>query len=115
MIRADIAAAEPVEPDPPEVVAAGPCPVTPLGATQGIYFYLSPKGEFRTLSYRNHSEAGIASLFDDQIDWLWQRFPKFNRDGKKTGWNPDAARELFKACARGGAGLVRGAPRTVRA
>ena len=104
-IRDDIEGAEPVERDPPEVAAAGPCPVTPLGSNQGTYFYLSAKGEFRHLSYRNHSDAGIASLFDDRIGWLWDRYPKWGRgdEPKKVGWLTNAAREyLFKACARRG-------------
>ena len=102
VIREALENAEPVEPDRPEIKAAEPCPVTPLGANHGVYFYLSPKGEFRTLSCHNHSEAGIASLFDDRIDWLWKRFPR--RVGKGdvlVGWWANRGREyLFRECAR---------------
>lgn len=77
------------------------CPVHCLGAREGRYFFRSPRGELRDLPYNHFRPAGIASLFDGDVSWLFENFPKRSRDGDETiGWVDSAAGAwLMKACS----------------
>ncbi len=77
-----------------------PCPVTPLGHDDGVYHFLTPDGEYRALAARALDGNGVRSLFGKRIDWLWDRWPKFGREGAgKVGWQLPAAVEfLMREC-----------------
>jgi hypothetical protein len=103
----DIAREEEVAPppDPADPAAvAGQCPVLALGARDGIYHYLSPRGEYRALPFRDHKKLGVVSLFDGDTDWLWKRFPRYSKDSDEAiGWHEDgAATWLMRRCAEAG-------------
>ncbi|MEN2977875.1 hypothetical protein P7L78_19165 [Tistrella bauzanensis] len=63
---------------------------------------------------RDHSKNGITGLFEDQITWLWDRFPRFDKEGEEiVGWQAGAAAEyLIERAAKAGVvdpeGLRRG-------
>jgi hypothetical protein len=85
--------------------AAGPCPVKPLGHRGGVYFYLSPRGELRHLTAREHNKLGVASLFEGDLEWCRVAAPAYDRDGspRPGSWSPDGvAFYLMRSCAREG-------------
>lgn len=89
----------PKGPPPP---GAGPdawdedCPVMVLGSRGDWYHYLSPRRELRSLKYDKHNDAGIASIFGGDTDWLMGRFPRLD-NGVAVGVNNVAARNwLFR-------------------
>lgn len=82
------------------------CPVKPLGKRGHLYFYLQPSGELHELAGREHSEAGIDSLFEGKTGWLFDRFPRHGRPDERggeapvIGWQIKAARPwLLRACS----------------
>ena len=78
----------------------GPCPVRPLGQSGGVYFYLSRAGEFRVMTFREHTANGISSLFDGDVFWLKDKFK--SRD-KKAFWDVSWSRDwLFHECRTAG-------------
>lgn len=79
------------------------CPVRPLGHSGAVYYYLSPCGELRKLTHRDHAATGILSLFDGDMAWLEKNFPRFDREGEVAGYKREkAAAWLMKACAGSG-------------
>ena len=82
----------------------GPCPVLPLGACGGIYFYLSPRGELRVLAARAHTAAELESLFDGILVWARAAFPRFDRSGRNVvGYELDELRQwLFREASEVG-------------
>lgn len=101
------------------LTAAGKCPVRVLGRRDGFYFFLSPRGEYRALRYKDLSALGVDSLFEGQEAWLRTAFPRFGkaRDGEEApviGYQAaTAARWLMAECAAAGffdpAAALRGA------
>jgi len=77
------------------------CPVHCLGARDGRYFFRSPRGELRDLPYNHLRPAGIESLFDGDVSWLFEHFPRHSRDSDDVvGWVEASARAfLIKACS----------------
>lgn len=109
----------PTDPDaPPPVVKRknpvktlpGTCPVTPLGTSGGQFYYLSPLKELRAMT--KHGADDLRALFAQRaakgentngIDWLWETFAKFDKQGRHSGWDPAHAGEsLMTACAARG-------------
>jgi hypothetical protein len=81
----------------------GPCPVKPLGHIAGTFFYTSPSGQLRAISDSDHTQNKITGLFEDNIDWLWSRWPRTNKEGDTVGWNKNAATEyLIKSASKQG-------------
>lgn len=81
------------------------CPVRPLGHRDGQYHYLSPSGEHRVLSAREHNRIGLTSLFDGDLGWPQYTFPSYDQDGtpKEGTWSDQAvAAYLMRACAAEG-------------
>ncbi len=62
-----------------------PCPVTALGTYDGVYFFLSRRGEYRVLGYNQLRQQGIVSLFDGDTRWLRSECAVYDKDGKPTG------------------------------
>lgn len=97
------------------------CPVTPLGTSGGIYFYLDELRQIRELKPKEHEKKNLESLFgrrSDLCETLWPRFhakaTDANGDPLINGWKPEeAGRQLMAACADRGIwrsqGRVRGA------
>lgn len=80
-----------------------PCPVTPLGRRQGIYYYLSPGGEVIAFTARDHSVLGITALFDGDLSWLYETFPRTGNKSNVVGWiDRDASAWLMRQCSRRG-------------
>ena len=83
-------------------------PITVLGHDDGVYFFLSAEGQFRSFHYKNLTESGISSLFGGVTDKLLDLWPVFakSRRGQPTeviGWNVgDARRVLIDAAHRAG-------------
>lgn len=75
------------------------CPVTPIGASGEVYYYLNPRGEL--LALKKHDAENLRKLFGARVDWLWANYPKFNEQkGTQSGWKADrAAESLMHACA----------------
>lgn len=83
--------------------AINECPVQPVGYKDGNYFYISPSGELRQLKDREHSEAGLTSLFDGDLSWLMEQFPRENKYGGIIGIDVRSARAyLMRGCAQAG-------------
>lgn len=79
------------------------CPVQPLGATNGTYFYSSPRGELRVMTSQQHRQLGLASLFDGNISWLFEHFPKTNAEGERVGFlDLKAGAWLMRMCSQAG-------------
>jgi len=97
--------------DPPPPTAedqdpvAGPCPITPLGQRQGVYYFITKSGELRSAGAREiGAGSGLQSLFDGEVGWLLENFPSTGRNGKPDGgFNAlDAGAWLIRACAAAG-------------
>lgn len=88
----------------------GTCPVIPLGSSAGVFWYLNPNKEIRPLT--KHGADDIRGLFAERtrtgenprgIDWLWENFAKFNKNGEHTGFDiAHAAESLMTAAAARG-------------
>lgn len=91
-----------------------PCPVQPLGKSDGIYYVIDSSGQFRELDSAAFSHSGIQDLFDltpNYPKWAWPRYGKAAKveEGEEAKTPPiksfedDAVREaLFMACGRRG-------------
>ena len=115
----------PAPPDPPE--AAPPrsggrgrgeifdgSPVTALGVSGDVSFYLDTRGQLRGVD--NHAPAKMLHLFGGRIDLLANAFPVFDKDGDRRAGKYDTTRlaaSMIAACEEKGvwspAGRVRGA------
>ncbi len=86
-------------------IDAGPCPVVPLGHRDGVYYFLSPSGEFRAIGARELRKLPLLGLFDGDATWLRNKFPAHDQDGvvKAGSWSPDrTAPYLMRACTTAG-------------
>jgi hypothetical protein len=77
----------PPEQPPDETPAWGECPIVVLGQRQGVYYFLSPSGEFRALTFQQLTTNGIASLFDGDVQGIEEHFPAYDRQGKVVGFD----------------------------
>ena len=74
------------------------CPIKPLGAYNGAYYFMSGMGEIRRFRPNDMNEAGFQSLFDGNLEWLQEYFPMSVSGGRAaTGceFNVPAARAYF--------------------
>lgn len=108
--------ADPDAPPPPKKrrnpvkLLPASCPVIPLGMMGGTCFYLNPQREL--IELKKHGPDDIRALFAQRtragetpggIDWLWETFAKFNKQGEHSGWDvAHAAESLVTACAARG-------------
>lgn len=104
--------APPADPDAPPPPRKRPnpvkelpktCPVIPLGKQAGEFYYLDGDRELRVL--RKHSADDLRGLFSSRrgLDWLWDTFAKFDKNGRHNGWDPShAAESLMTACGNRG-------------
>lgn len=98
-VRAALAGARHVAPTPPEAEAFLPphCPVVPLGKFSTNFYYLDAKRQLVELPGREHSRLGILTLFDHAKDFLYQHFPRHDKEGTVTGWRPERVAEALMA------------------
>ncbi len=91
----------------PPVLPSG-CPVTPIGVREDAYFYLDPAGQVRELKDQEHTRLRIQGLFGDRQRWLWDHFPRRNKEGVVVSFAAeDAAAALMDAAYRRGIGNPR--------
>jgi hypothetical protein len=91
-------ASGPADPPRPATIEerAGPCPVTILGHDDGLYSFLTPEGQLRTLKARHLDSTGLMSIFGTEGQWLWDAFPKRAKDGDNViDWNVKPAQEFL--------------------
>jgi len=72
-----------------------------IGLWQDQYFYcrLQP-GDYVMLRARQHGPQGIFNLFSGRVSLVMELWPRFDKRGRVTGWNPErAAESLMHACA----------------
>ncbi|TWB15610.1 hypothetical protein [Nitrospirillum bahiense] len=76
------------------------CPVQPLGNRNGVHYYLDAQCQFRELPDEKHGEASIRGLFAPRTRWLYNNYPRKNKDGGVTGWHAKiVAEQLMEANA----------------
>lgn len=78
-------------------------PIVPLGHKSGIYYFISPSGELRSMKAESlEAGRGVKSLFcgvsEEIEDWCYKRFSNANGDWSQK----DAGHWIIKTCnARG--------------
>ncbi|MCW5581905.1 MAG: hypothetical protein KIS72_11250, partial [Luteimonas sp.] len=82
----------------------GDCPVAALGQRNGVYWFVKPNGEVVSISYQQLTTmAGLSFLFDGDVAWLTESFPRTGRGGEVTGFVATAAGAgLIRRCAEAG-------------
>ncbi|MBB6251415.1 hypothetical protein [Nitrospirillum iridis] len=74
------------------------CPVTPLGNSGGIHYYLDAQRQFRELLDREHGKASLLGLFTPRHGWLYAHYPRYAKEGGAvTGWRAEAVAEHLMA------------------
>lgn len=110
--------AEAVEPAPEDVPAALPedggggggaaggaaglgemCPVVPLGIAGQFLYFMDDSRQIREIKHKDMSRLNVAGLFGARIPWLYNTWPRVDKDGNKTGWRPEKAAEQLIAAA----------------
>ena len=92
----------PVEPYDPTYMPPD-CPVTPIGLLGDLYFYIDANQQLRAIRAKDHSRLNIWALCGNKTWWLYQHFPRRNKDGDTTGWQPEKiAERLMQAAAERG-------------
>ncbi len=88
------------------------CPVIPIGAGEGVRYYLNGQRQLVTLQVEKHTRLQIMGLFGEDADLVHEIWPrkrlKTDKDGNITGsetvgWRPeDAAEQLLRLTAAKG-------------
>lgn len=79
--------------------------ITPLGHSDGNYFFISADGEKREFKARDLVRLNIISLFGGDTNWLCRNFECYNKHGDiiDGAFNANKAAEwLIRACSRRG-------------
>ncbi|PWR24971.1 hypothetical protein [Zavarzinia aquatilis] len=78
-------------------------PVTPLGVLGDTAYYLDACGQLRDVKSSEHGRLKILSLFGVHTQFLYEAWPRKNKDGDIVGWRPELAAETLMpaAAARG--------------
>lgn len=100
---------EPSRDDPPTPTGedgwADPegCPLSALGHRNGVYYFLTPSGEFRSVSDRGLTTNGISSLFDGKTGWAIANFPLYGKGERVVGFDhQQMAAYLMRQCVAKG-------------
>lgn len=87
----------------PKTILPEGCPVEPLGISGDVCYYLDASRQFRAMAAKEHGRLPLVNLFGDKGGWLYETWPRMDKDGNVTGWRPEkAAEKLMAACARKG-------------
>ena len=89
--------------DPP--VLPHDCPVICLGRDKRRYAFIDSNRQFVEVEVNQLSSDGLADLFAEpkSFAWLWEKFPKFNKDRQQIGWDKERAKiAVMQACAHAG-------------
>jgi len=87
------------------------CPVTPIGAGDGVRYYLNGLRQLVTLKLREHTRLEIMGLFGEDADLVHEYWPRKKTVADKhgdtrevvTGWRPeDAGEQLMRLAAAKG-------------
>jgi hypothetical protein len=70
------------------------CPVTPLGYSGGVNYFLDPVQQLVTYQ-KPYGQADTLDLFRGRHDVLHWAWPKERKDGKCEGWRNEVAREAL--------------------
>lgn len=75
-------------------------PVRPLGRNGGTCYYLDDLNQLRALDPKEHSRNNLVSLFGRRTDMLLEVYPRKDKDGNVTGFQPEKyLDDLQRACA----------------
>jgi hypothetical protein len=75
------------------------CPVQTLGKCGSTFYYIDSQGQLAALPGREHSRLGILTLFDEHKQFLYDTWPRKDKDGNTTGWRPErGAEDLMGSC-----------------
>ena len=78
------------------------CPVTPLGKSPAVCYYLDAEHFPRAMKASEHSRLGLIELFGREQDWMTRNYPKWIKGEIK--YDAEAlGRHLIQACAVCGA------------
>ena len=95
---------------PPSPLPPG-CPVVPIGAGDGVRYYLNGLRQLVTLKIKEHTRLEIMGLFGEDADLVHEIWPRkktiTKKDGSReditTGWRPeDAGEQLMRLAAMKG-------------
>lgn len=75
------------------------CPVTALGIGGNDFYYLDVSRQLKVLRPSDHSRLGVLALFGRRNDYLYDKWPRFSKDGELVGWTPDKVAENLMAAA----------------
>ena len=77
------------------------CPVRALGHSEGVFFYLDPDKQLRELQARHHGRLDLDALFctKEAGRWLWENFPRTNKEGKTNGLRYEEISKAMMAAA----------------
>lgn len=79
------------------------CPVTPLGVSGMLCFYLDELQQLIDLAAKDHSHNNIKKLFGRKSSLLYEYWPRMDKEGAVKGWRPEEGGEsLMKAAAEKG-------------
>lgn len=80
------------------------CPITPLGIYGDCSVFLDAIGQLRVIQSSKIARPAIVHMAGTRIDWLYDHWPRLNKDGEPLGGlNVTAAQDaLMAACAAKG-------------
>lgn len=77
------------------------CPVTPLGLSGDLFYYMDACRQFRALTANKHGRLDLQSLFVPHSEYLEDHWPAYDKEGVVTGWKPEmVARALMDAAGQ---------------
>jgi len=93
-------------PPPPrehEPILPAGCPVIPLGKLGNKSFYIDAIGQLRDKADTEHGRLGILDLVGTKTEFLYEHWPRRDKEGNVVGWRPElCAEKLMAAAAREG-------------
>lgn len=80
------------------------CPVTPLGLSGDVRYYLDCQQQLAALPAKDHNRLNLLGLFGgDEFFYTHDEWVRMNDKGNATGWRPEVvASDLMRACGYAG-------------
>ncbi len=80
------------------------CPIEPLGAGEGVFWFLDTIGRHKSIADGSLNQGTIRALFMGRPNYLIWAWPKRDKEGVVRSWRPErCAEDLATACAMKGA------------